>query len=417
MAFDYDRDGDQDLLVINYLESALLYKNDGGAEQGNWLVVDPIGTAPNMHAIGATVYVEAGGMNQMRFITAGTSWLAQEPDLAHFGVGNATTVDSVRIVWADGTEDTVTDLAVNQYVEILQGIGLPPEPSGDPISLEIAGPGILAEESTQAYTAIAEYENGSSIDVTADATWAVIAGAEYAEFSVVNPGELTALLLADELEMAEVTIQAAFESLVDTLEVSIVESGADVVGPTLAITDPTTEAEMITEESTVTLTGTAEDQSGVMAVVWSTDQGISGPCSGLVIWTTGPIQLTEGVNLITITVRDGLQNAAGAELLVTYVLPEEPSEPDTPEEPDDPETPVEPDSEDPGIPEAPEDRPVSEDPLGEEPTPDSPELNEDQFQDDEADRPPPPTGLCGAIGLIHALLVAAGLALIRRRPR
>ena len=55
VAFDYDRDGDQDLMVSNWKEDALLYENVGGAEEGNWIVVDLVGDAPNTHGLGATV--------------------------------------------------------------------------------------------------------------------------------------------------------------------------------------------------------------------------------------------------------------------------------------------------------------------------------------------------------------------------
>ena len=412
IALDFDRDGDQDLFVTNYLESALLYENVGGAEQGNWLVVDPIGDAPNTPAIGATVYLVAGGMNQMRFITAGTSYLSQEPSLAHFGVGSATTVDSIRVVWADGTEDTATNVPSNQYIDFIQGVGIP---LGDAISLAITGPSTITEEAIIVYTVTAEYENDVSIDVTAEATWTVTVGGEYAEFDDGNSGILTTLTL-DPLEQAEVTIQATFESLSGTYDVTIVELSVDVVGPTVAITEPTSEPALTTEESTVTISGTAEDASGVMAVAWSTDQGGSGPCTGLVTWTTGPIPLAEGVNLITITARDGLQNAASVDLSVTYTIP-------IPLPPTDPDPPVDPD---PPIDSEP---PVDLDPT--DPTPETPDETPDAEPDDDPtqgdividpvpgegnDRPATPsTGLCGGMGLIGWPLAVAGLCALRRR--
>jgi len=417
LTFDYDRDGDQDLFVTNYLESALLYENVGGAEAGNWLVVDPIGHLPNMHAIGATVHVEAGGVNQMRFITAGTSYLSQEPDLAHFGVGSATTIDSVRIAWADGSEDIVTDVAVNQYIEILQGVGLPPEPPGDPISLEVTGPAIVVEQSTHGYTATSEYENGSSADVTADATWIVIVGGEYAEFDDTNPGTLTASVV-DSLETIEVKIQATFESFSATLDVTIVESSADVVGPTLAITDPSTESVTTTEESTITISGAAQDESGVIAVAWSTDQGDAGPCFGLLDWTTGPIRLTEGVTLITVSAWDSLQNAASVEVPVTYTVPEPPINLDPPVDPESPAAP------------APIDPPVDHGSPGEDSDDAAPvdQGGDDTFSDDpiedtvsdptpnssEIVRNAQPTAGCGLLGLVNLPVLLMGLCTLRR---
>ncbi|MCH7721183.1 MAG: hypothetical protein IH988_09390, partial [Planctomycetes bacterium] len=158
---------------------------------------------------------------------------------------------------------------------------------------------------------------------------------------------------------------------------------------------------------TVTLTGSAEDNVGVAAVAWSTDGGGSGPCSGLLDWTTGPIPLTEGVNLITITARDGLQNAASVNLSVTYTIPEPPLDPDPPVDPDppiDPDPPVDPEPTDP-TPETPDDTPDAE-----------PDDVIDPVPVEGNDRPATPsTGLCGGMGLIGWPLIAAGLCTLRRR--
>jgi hypothetical protein len=89
IAFDADRDGDLDL---------------------------PDGY--NSHAIGAIVRVQAGDLQLMRLITAGTSYLGQEPAEAFFGVGDATVVDSVVVEWPDGTETELTGVAVDQVIEL-----------------------------------------------------------------------------------------------------------------------------------------------------------------------------------------------------------------------------------------------------------------------------------------------------------
>ena len=245
-------------------------------------------------------------------------------------------------------------------------------------------------------------------------------GDEHAEFDVSNPGTLTALVL-DSVEQADVTLQATLASVSATHDVTIVASNVDVVGPTVAITDPTTEPAMLTEESTITINGTAEDTSGVMAVTWSTDRGSSGPCFGLVDWTTGPIRLTEGVTLITISAEDSLQNSAGVDLTVTYTIPEAPIDSEPPVDPEPPMAP------------GPTDPPVEPEPPAEDSgdaTPVDPggdqTLGDDPIEDTDSDPAPngndpgepgfdaQPTTGCGFMGLINLPVLVLGLCAIRR---
>lgn len=113
VAFDYDRDGDLDL-VENYSRVAsingeatdlLLHQNqlDRTGGDRNYLVIRPRMTGRNARAIGARVEVEVGGQTLQRWITAGMSYLGQEPAEAFFGLGSATVADRVTVHWpADG---------------------------------------------------------------------------------------------------------------------------------------------------------------------------------------------------------------------------------------------------------------------------------------------------------------------------
>jgi len=57
-------------------------------------------------------------MRMMRLITAGTSFMGQEPAEAHFGLGAATEVDEVVIEWPDGTESVFLNVPANQVVTL-----------------------------------------------------------------------------------------------------------------------------------------------------------------------------------------------------------------------------------------------------------------------------------------------------------
>jgi len=133
VAFDYDRDGDSDLLQIVYREVLLatggavvpgpvfLWRNDPapGEVHGSYLVIKPrMPGTMNTHAIGATVTIDLADHSIARVITAGTSMLGQEPAEAHFGLGDAATVDAVRVAFPDGEVVTFADVAANQTLVI-----------------------------------------------------------------------------------------------------------------------------------------------------------------------------------------------------------------------------------------------------------------------------------------------------------
>jgi hypothetical protein len=121
VAFDMDRDGDLDLLQTCNLGGPLrLLENRRGpkAAANHFLVIQPRMDPPNAQAIGAVVRVEAGGATLMRLITAGTSFLGQEPAEAHVGMGRARVADRVTIAWPDGAQTILRDVAGDRVLDV-----------------------------------------------------------------------------------------------------------------------------------------------------------------------------------------------------------------------------------------------------------------------------------------------------------
>ncbi len=125
IAFDFDRDGDLDMMQSTYDGPLRLLENqpDPEAKANHYLVVRPRMTGPNHYAIGSVIRVTVGSTTMMRPIVAGISYLGQEPAEAFFGLGDASVVDQVTIEWPDGLETTLTNVPADQ---VLTPTGGPP---------------------------------------------------------------------------------------------------------------------------------------------------------------------------------------------------------------------------------------------------------------------------------------------------
>jgi hypothetical protein len=126
---DYDNDGFLDLLVTTLdNENNELYRNQGNANA--WLIVRPVGTASNCAAIGAKVRamapIEGRDVWQMRQVSGGLA-----DDLrAHFGLGDATKVDLLRVEWPSGIVQELTDVAPNRILTVTEPARLIPQGAG-----------------------------------------------------------------------------------------------------------------------------------------------------------------------------------------------------------------------------------------------------------------------------------------------
>jgi enediyne biosynthesis protein E4 len=117
---DYDRDGFLDLFVSS-AGNDYLYHNDGNSNA--WVTIKCVGTRSNRSAIGAKVRVKAtlngNTFWQTREINTGDGW-AGNPLEAHFGLGNATNVETLRIEWPSGTVQELQNVPAKQYVTVTE---------------------------------------------------------------------------------------------------------------------------------------------------------------------------------------------------------------------------------------------------------------------------------------------------------
>ena len=114
---DMDNDGDIDIVVSNLKDTPTVLRNDGG-NTSQWLSIKLIGTHCNRDAIGVRVTVVSGGLTQLREVKSGSGYLSQNDLRLHFGLGAATSVDTLTVRWLCGSVQTLQNVETNQVLVI-----------------------------------------------------------------------------------------------------------------------------------------------------------------------------------------------------------------------------------------------------------------------------------------------------------
>jgi enediyne biosynthesis protein E4 len=137
---DLFNDGHIDV-VLNNLDSPPTLLRNVAKNQNHWLAVRLIAAARPLRrealeaavsklptayssprdAIGAKVFVTAGGIRQRADVFSGGSYASNSDPRPHFGLGSATRIDKLEILWPDGRREQIPPPAVDQIVTITEG--------------------------------------------------------------------------------------------------------------------------------------------------------------------------------------------------------------------------------------------------------------------------------------------------------
>lgn len=119
---DIDLDGDLDFLVINVNRQATsgaihpvqLYRNDL-INENNWIQIKLQGAVNNLDGLGSKIVLSAGGNKYLGECNGGYGTHAsQHSSTLHFGLKDATVVDSVEIRWPGGNRQVLINIPINQ---------------------------------------------------------------------------------------------------------------------------------------------------------------------------------------------------------------------------------------------------------------------------------------------------------------
>jgi Flp pilus assembly protein TadD len=116
-AVDLDSDGDLDLVLSRNGAPPAILRNDGG-NLNSWLRIRLAGLHSNKAGVGTKVEVHSGSQFQRREVRLGNGYLSQEPETILFGLGGRKLVDFVRLMWPGGVLQSELEVSAEQTLEI-----------------------------------------------------------------------------------------------------------------------------------------------------------------------------------------------------------------------------------------------------------------------------------------------------------
>jgi hypothetical protein len=119
---DLDNDGDMDMVINNIDDVAFVYKNtsrETDKKSNNYLQVQFHGSELNKGGIGAWADIYYGhGKHQVYENTPFRGYLSTIQNIAHFGLGQVTSLDSVVIKWQNGKQQTLKNVKTDQLLKV-----------------------------------------------------------------------------------------------------------------------------------------------------------------------------------------------------------------------------------------------------------------------------------------------------------
>ena len=105
---------------IDAFNSGSMFINNAESNN-NWIKIHTIGTVSNINGIGARVEVHTNSGVKIRDVRSGDGFRYMNSLNTHIGIGSETTINSVVIYWPSGVIDTVSNPAINDSLEVIEG--------------------------------------------------------------------------------------------------------------------------------------------------------------------------------------------------------------------------------------------------------------------------------------------------------
>ncbi len=117
---DLENDGDVDFVLSDVYGKAVILRNETPRDGNAWLRVKARGTVSNRNGVGTKIWVTVGDRTWRSDIFVGGSFYSAPPLEAHFGLGQTTTIDRVRVLFPSNREVVLEDVDANQLLTIVE---------------------------------------------------------------------------------------------------------------------------------------------------------------------------------------------------------------------------------------------------------------------------------------------------------
>ena len=167
-SFDYDNDGDLDLLVTDFNLNVNLWENKSvdtyftDEVMGSWVKIFLQGTTSNRDALGSIIQLNfEDGTSQIRQYT-GSGYQNQSLQSIHFGAAANNNISSIVITWPSSGQETFYNLQTNSTYKIVEGQGI--QTLNNNTAIKIEG---CTDESSCSYNPEATLDDNSCLYIDA----------------------------------------------------------------------------------------------------------------------------------------------------------------------------------------------------------------------------------------------------------
>ena len=114
---DLDNDGDLEIILNNIDDKAVIFENNN-IEENNYLTIQFNGDKLNPKGIGAKCTINSNEKKQFQELSLEHGYISSMAPLLHFGLGKEPKIDTLKVEWADGKIQELTNLSVNEKITI-----------------------------------------------------------------------------------------------------------------------------------------------------------------------------------------------------------------------------------------------------------------------------------------------------------
>ena len=115
---DFDNDGDNDLIINNINDKAILYNNNTKNVNANHIKLIFDGEGFNVYGVGAKVTIWSDGKSYYKENFLNKGFMSTRSSGIIFGLGESNLIDSIQVLWPSKKNQTLYNVAINQTIKL-----------------------------------------------------------------------------------------------------------------------------------------------------------------------------------------------------------------------------------------------------------------------------------------------------------